>query len=88
MVDNLHVHILSDICLKENIGIADSLHNLRLVKKFCQERVPGQCFHMTYEDFLYTHNNLRQNVFVLLADLFYWFEVQKLDCVQDTSGKM
>ncbi|XP_061178757.1 calmodulin-regulated spectrin-associated protein 1-B-like isoform X1 [Saccostrea echinata] len=75
-----------DICLKSNVGIADSLYNLRLVKEFCDNYIPGKVFHLTYEDFLYMHNNLRGNVEVFLAELFYWFELQKLDCVQDESG--
>mgnify|MGYP005954131905 CR=1 FL=1 len=78
---------ISDICLKSNVGIADSLYNLRLVKEFCDNYIPGKAFHLTYEDFLYMHNNLRQNVEVFLAELFYWFEIQKLDCVYSEPGQ-
>lgn len=78
---------VSDICLKSNVGIADSLYNLRLVRDFCDHHIPGKIFHLTYEDFLYMHNNLLQNVQVFLAELFYWFEVQKLDCVNSEQGQ-
>ncbi|XP_033726512.1 LOW QUALITY PROTEIN: calmodulin-regulated spectrin-associated protein 1-like [Pecten maximus] len=75
-----------DICLKSSIGIADSLYNLQLVKTFCDNHVPGQCFLLTYEDFLYTGDRLRQNLYVMLAELFYWLEVQTLDCVAKCPG--
>ncbi|XP_069106488.1 calmodulin-regulated spectrin-associated protein 1-like isoform X2 [Argopecten irradians] len=75
-----------DICLKSSVGIADSLYNLQLVKNFCDNYVPGRCFLLTYEDFLYTSDHLRQNLYVMLAELFYWFEVQALDCVANCPG--
>jgi calmodulin-regulated spectrin-associated protein len=75
----------SDICLKSNIGIADSLYNLSQVKNFCSQHLPINCFHLAYEDFLYTHNNLKQNLYVLLADLFYWFEINRAPSVSSPS---
>jgi len=77
----------ADICLKTNVGIADSLYNLQLVKGFCENKIPSHCFHLTYEDFLYTSNTLLPNFYSLLAELFYWIEVQKLDCVASTPGQ-
>ncbi|XP_076084754.1 calmodulin-regulated spectrin-associated protein 1-B-like isoform X5 [Mytilus galloprovincialis] len=76
---------LTDICLKSNLGIADSLYNLSLVKKFCGEHLPSNCFHLSYEDFLYTHNNLKQNLYALVADLFHWFEINPAPCVRSPS---
>ncbi|XP_060076436.1 calmodulin-regulated spectrin-associated protein 1-like [Ylistrum balloti] len=75
-----------DICLKSSIGIADSLYNLQLVKTFCDTYIPGRCFLLTYEDFLYTSDRLKQNLYVMLAELFYWLEVQQLDCVAKCPG--
>lgn len=74
-----------DICLKSNIGIADSLYNLTKVKGFCLQNLPWNIFHLTYEDFLYTHNNLKQNLYALIADLFYWFEIDRAPGVIVTS---
>ncbi|KAK3087075.1 hypothetical protein FSP39_001312 [Pinctada imbricata] len=76
---------LHDICLKDNVGIADSLYNLRLVRSFCEKYVGVKCFHLVYEDFLYTHSNLRQNILVMLAEFFYYFEIRRLECVVDPS---
>ncbi|XP_021371449.1 calmodulin-regulated spectrin-associated protein 1-B-like isoform X2 [Mizuhopecten yessoensis] len=75
-----------DICLKSSLGIADSLYNLQLVKNFCDNYIPGRCFLLAYEDLLYTSDRLRQNLYVMLAELFYWLEVQKLDCVTECPG--
>ncbi|XP_064597596.1 LOW QUALITY PROTEIN: calmodulin-regulated spectrin-associated protein 1-like [Liolophura sinensis] len=79
---------LNDICLKRNLGIADSLFNLRLVRNFCERHLPAKIFHFEYVDLLYCHESLRQNVTAFLAELFYWFEIEKADCVtQGTSTR-
>ncbi|KAK6167851.1 hypothetical protein SNE40_021785 [Patella caerulea] len=72
----------SDICLKENLGIADSLYNLRLVRTFCENHLPLSCFHFTYEDLLYSNNKMKENILAFIADLFYWFEINPASCVQ------
>ncbi|KAJ8321922.1 hypothetical protein KUTeg_000393 [Tegillarca granosa] len=82
-----HILKIDDICLKANIGIADSLHNLRLVRSFCNKHIPVKCFHLSYEDLLYTHNDLKQNIYVMISELFYWFELKKADCVLDAQRK-
>ncbi|KAL3891227.1 hypothetical protein ACJMK2_003490 [Sinanodonta woodiana] len=68
---------LEDICLKASVGIADSLYNLRLVKTFCDKHIPSKIFHLTYEDLLYTHENLKMNILVMVTELFYWFEIKR-----------
>ncbi|KAK3579812.1 hypothetical protein CHS0354_021003 [Potamilus streckersoni] len=72
---------LEDICLKASVGIADSLYNLRLVKTFCDKHLPSKIFHLTYEDLLYTHENLKMNILVMVTELFYWFEIKRAPCV-------
>ncbi|XP_076438027.1 LOW QUALITY PROTEIN: uncharacterized protein LOC143277153 [Babylonia areolata] len=65
---------VTDACLKENVGIADSLYNLRLIRTFCERHLVLKCFHFTYEDLLYGKENLRDNVLVFLAELFFLLE--------------
>ena len=62
------------MCLKECVGIADSLYNLRLIRTFCERQLALRCFHFTYEDLLYGRDNLHDNVLVFLAELFYLLE--------------
>ncbi|KAJ8321917.1 hypothetical protein KUTeg_000388 [Tegillarca granosa] len=83
--DNLDIPVIDDII--KDIGIADSLHNLRLVRSFCNKHIPVKCFHLSYEDLLYTHNDLKQNIYVMISELFYWFELKKADCVLDAQRK-
>ncbi|XP_059155891.1 calmodulin-regulated spectrin-associated protein 1-like isoform X3 [Physella acuta] len=65
---------IQDLCLKDSIGIADSLYNLRQIGEFCRNHLPWKCFHLTYEDLLYTHETMKINILTFLADLFYVFE--------------
>ncbi|GFO41529.1 calmodulin-regulated spectrin-associated protein 1 [Plakobranchus ocellatus] len=65
---------IKSICLKESIGIADSLYNLRLIGQFCRRHLPWGRFHLTYEDLLYTHPSMHINISTFLADLFFCFE--------------
>ncbi|XP_052763683.1 calmodulin-regulated spectrin-associated protein 1-like isoform X3 [Mya arenaria] len=72
---------IDDVCLKTNVGIADSLYNLRLVKTFCQRHLPHRTWHFTFEDLLYTHATLTVNIIMMLAEFFYWFEIKTLPIV-------
>ncbi|CAL1541905.1 unnamed protein product [Lymnaea stagnalis] len=65
---------IKDLCLKDSIGIADSLYNLRQIGEFCRNHLPWKCFMVTYEDLLYTHEVMKVNILTFLADLFYYFE--------------
>ncbi|XP_012946515.1 calmodulin-regulated spectrin-associated protein 1, partial [Aplysia californica] len=65
---------IRDVCLKDSIGIADSLYNLRQIGQFCRNHLPWRSFHLSYEDLLYTHDSMRVNILTFLADLFYCFE--------------
>ncbi|XP_041360750.1 calmodulin-regulated spectrin-associated protein 1-like isoform X2 [Gigantopelta aegis] len=67
-----------DICLKKDLGIADCLYNLRLIKMFCEKHLPTNFFHFTYEDLLYSRVAVRENLLAFLAELFFWFEIQRL----------
>ena len=65
------------MCLKECVGIADSLYNLRLIRMFCERHLALKCFHFTYEDLLYGRENLKENVLVFLAELFFLLEAME-----------
>lgn len=65
------------MCLKESVGIADSLYNLRLIRTFCERHLVLKCFHFTYEDLLYGRDNLRENAVVFVAELFFLLEAMK-----------
>ncbi|CAG5134231.1 unnamed protein product, partial [Candidula unifasciata] len=62
------------LILKEGIGTADALYNLQQIGNFCQSYFPCRCFHLSYEDLLYTHGVMKVNILAFLADLFHGFE--------------
>ncbi|XP_051550046.1 calmodulin-regulated spectrin-associated protein 2-like isoform X2 [Myxocyprinus asiaticus] len=72
---------LGDICLKETMSLADSLYNLQLIQDFCKEHL-NRCCHFSLEDMLYAHSSIKNNYLVLMAELFWWFEVVKPPFVQ------
>ncbi|XP_076456388.1 calmodulin-regulated spectrin-associated protein 1-like [Babylonia areolata] len=77
---------VTDVCLKENMAIADSLYNLRLIQSFCKDCLSPQCFHFTYEDLLYGREDLHENVLVFLAELFALLEnLQSKSCIKDAA---
>ncbi|KAK0143697.1 Calmodulin-regulated spectrin-associated protein 2 [Merluccius polli] len=67
---------LDDVCLKENMTLADSLYNLQLIRDFCKEKLNG-CCHFTLEDMLYASSTIKNNYLVFMAELFLLFEVDK-----------
>ena len=76
------------MCLKDSVGIADSLYNLRLIRTFCERHLVLKCFHFTYEDLLYGRENLQENVLVFLAELFYLLEaMEQGDAPRDTPAE-
>ncbi|KAL1765127.1 calmodulin-regulated spectrin-associated protein 2 isoform X2 [Sigmodon hispidus] len=72
---------LEDVCLKETMSLADSLHNLQLIQQFCQEYL-NHCCHFTLEDMIYPASSIKNNCLVFMAELFWWFEVVKPSFVQ------
>ncbi|XP_058274757.1 calmodulin-regulated spectrin-associated protein 2 isoform X2 [Hemibagrus wyckioides] len=72
---------LEDICVKETMSLADSLHNLQLIQDFCRENL-SNCCHFTLEDMLYAYSSIKSNYLVFMAELFWWFEVVKPSFVQ------
>ena len=79
---------LPDVCLKDSVGIADSLYNLRLIRTFCERHLVLKCFHFTYEDLLYGRENLQENVLVFLAELFFLLEaMEQGDAPRDTPAE-
>ena len=77
------VLLFSDVCLKENVGIADSLYNLRLIRSFCDRHLVLKCFHFTYEDLLYAKALLYENVLVFVAELFFLLDEMRLGEAQE-----
>ena len=78
---------VSDIALKEAIGIADSLYNLQLVIEFCQQRPPSCPLHLSLNDLFYTHRDLTANLHAFIAELFYLFELSPIACVRDPATR-
>ncbi|XP_061783052.1 calmodulin-regulated spectrin-associated protein 1-B-like isoform X1 [Nerophis lumbriciformis] len=72
---------LEDICLKDVLSIADSMYNIQLLNEFSNEYL-NKCFYLKPEDMLYCPSVLRNNVWVFVAELFWWFEIVKPDFVQ------
>lgn len=67
---------LEDVCLKENMSLADRLYNLQLVQDFCKDNL-SSCCHFNLEDMLYASSTIKNNYLVFMAELFWWFEVVK-----------
>ncbi|XP_019112272.2 calmodulin-regulated spectrin-associated protein 2a isoform X3 [Larimichthys crocea] len=67
---------LDDICLKENMTLADRLYNLQLIQDFCKDNL-NSCCHFSMEDMLYASSTIKNNYLVFMAELFWWFEVVK-----------
>lgn len=71
----------------------DSIHNILLVSNFSQKHLPYTVFHMTPSDITYMRGAMKQNLVVLLADLFNLFEIHPTKCVnypgmeQQVAGK-
>ncbi|TNN62046.1 Calmodulin-regulated spectrin-associated protein 2 [Liparis tanakae] len=67
---------LEDVCLKENMTLADRLYNLQLIQDFCKDNL-NSCCHFSLEDMLYASSDIKNNYLVFMAELFGWFEVVK-----------
>ncbi|XP_037074459.1 patronin-like [Pollicipes pollicipes] len=77
-----------EVAFSDPPRIADSLYNLQLLEKFCHDALPYNPHFLTLEDILYMHSSVKQNLLVLLADLFYLFEINPAKCVrQPVMGK-
>ncbi|XP_071959896.1 calmodulin-regulated spectrin-associated protein 2-like isoform X2 [Antedon mediterranea] len=70
-----------DISLNKTMSLAESMHNLQLVKAFLDHYAPGS-FHFCFEDLLYSHPKLKTNILAILAELFYLTEVESPDWVR------
>ncbi|KAF7662286.1 hypothetical protein LDENG_00240040 [Lucifuga dentata] len=67
---------LNDVCLKENMSLADRLYNLQLIQDFCKDNL-NSCCYFSLEDMLYASSTIKNNYLVFMAELFLWFEVVK-----------
>ncbi|XP_041784862.1 patronin isoform X15 [Anopheles merus] len=61
--------------------ITDSIHNILIVSNFSERSLPYTVFHMSPEDITYMRGSMKQNLVVLLADLFNLFEIHPAKCV-------
>ncbi|XP_023195071.1 calmodulin-regulated spectrin-associated protein 2 isoform X5 [Xiphophorus maculatus] len=81
---------LDNVCLKENMSLADRLYNLQLIQDFCKDNL-NSCCHFSLEDMLYASSTIKNNYLVFMAELFWWFEVVKPSFVKprvlDNEGK-
>lgn len=62
--------------------VSDSVHNLCLVHEFSHHSLPFTVCHMMPEDVTYLRGNMKQNLLVLLADLFNVLEIHPVKCVR------
>ncbi|XP_058494942.1 calmodulin-regulated spectrin-associated protein 2a isoform X3 [Solea solea] len=67
---------LEDVCLRENMTLADRLYNLQLIQDFCKDNL-SSCCPFSLEDMLYASSTVKNNYLVFMAELFQWFEVVK-----------
>lgn len=56
--DTMAPSALSDVCLKENMTLADRLYNLQLIQEFCRENL-SSCCHFSLEDMLYASSTIK-----------------------------
>ncbi|XP_061739307.1 calmodulin-regulated spectrin-associated protein 2a isoform X1 [Nerophis ophidion] len=75
---------LDDVCLKENMTLADRLYNMQLIQDFCRDNLDG-CCHFSLEDMLYASSTLKNNYLAFMAELFWWFEEVKPSFVKPRS---
>ena len=68
--------------MEESIRTADAMFNIQLILEFCQEHVPIKTHHLSLNDLFYTRDALKINLLEFLAELFYYFEIQPISCVQ------
>lgn len=66
----------------EPLSVSDSLWNLQLVQRVCRDSLPYNVCHFTFEDVLYLHESMKQNMLNFLADLFNQLELQPAQCVK------
>ncbi|XP_069186002.1 uncharacterized protein Patronin [Procambarus clarkii] len=70
-----------DIAVADPPSIADSLYNISLVIRFCQESLPYNPCLLTKEDIVYMHSSVKQNVLAFAAELFFLLELEPVSCV-------
>ncbi|CAL8144364.1 unnamed protein product [Orchesella dallaii] len=66
----------------EPLSVSDSLWNLQLVHRVCRDSLPYNVCHFTFEDVLYLHESMKQNMLNFLADLFNQLELHPASCVK------
>lgn len=79
------LHLLnsvSEIHLKDPVGIAESLHNLSLVRQFCVNHLPVNTYTFADEDLLYASDTLKPSLLAFISQLFHYFVLSPLDIVK------
>ncbi|KAG0727117.1 Patronin [Chionoecetes opilio] len=70
-----------DIAVADPPSIADSLYNVGLAIRFCQDSLPYNPCLLTREDVVYMHSSVKQNVLAFAAELFFLLELEPVSCV-------
>ena len=59
----------------EPLSVSESLYNLQLVQRVCRDSLPYNVCHFSFEDILYFHESMKQNMLCFLADLYNQVEL-------------
>ncbi|CAG7719003.1 unnamed protein product [Allacma fusca] len=73
--DELSLNELTVPTPGEPLNVSESLWNLQLVQRVCRDSLPYNVCHFTFEDILYFHESMKQNMLCFLADLFNQLEL-------------
>lgn len=85
---NIHIRfVLEDIQTGNHVGIGDSIHNLSLVKAFCDRYLPVRIYHFSYEDILYSTHTVKPSLLAFLTHLFQYFVLDPLDIVRQVPAQ-
>ena len=77
----------SEISTGDPPSMSDSLANIQLFQRFCQQVLPYNLCYLSTEDFFYLHSSIKLCLQCLLADLFTTLEVRPATCVKLPGGK-
>ena len=72
----------AEIVMEESIRTADAMFNIQLILEFCCESLPLKTAHLSLNDLFYTNPVLKPNLLVFIAELFYYFEIDRVHCVR------
>ena len=77
----------SEIAVGDPPSMSDSLCNIQLFQRFCQDALPFNLCYLSMEDIFYLHSSIKMVLQCLLADLFTVMEVSPVKCVSLPGAK-